>query len=77
VWDHVYGSPEVGSSSPLKKLVIVLGLAASLSACAGPYGNTGYGSNQPPYSGYGPNTPVYYGPGYYAPHTSEHGTVQY
>jgi hypothetical protein len=23
------------------------------------------------------DTPVYYGPGYYPPHTSQHGTVQY
>jgi len=73
--DHVYGISEVKGSSMLKKLVIVLGLVASLPACVAPYGNTGYGYNEPPY-GYGPNTPVYYGP-YYAPPTSQHGTVQY
>jgi hypothetical protein len=56
----------------LKNLTIVFGLMAGLSACAVPYGTTGYGSTQPAYYG-----PVYYGPGYYPPHTSEHGTVQY
>ena len=61
----------------LKKLVIVLGLVAGLSACVGPYDNTGYGYNEPAYYGYSSNTPVYYGPGYYPPHTSQHGTVQY
>jgi hypothetical protein len=75
--DHVYGSIEVESSSMLKKLVVVLGLVAGLSACAGPYDNTGYGYNEPAYYGYSSNTPVYYGPGYYPPHTSQHGTVQY
>lgn len=68
---------EVGSSPMLKKLVIVLGLVAGLSACVGPYGDTGYGYNERAYYGYGSSTPAYYGPGYYAPHTSEHGTVQY
>jgi hypothetical protein len=52
-------------------------LVAGLSACVGPYGNTGYGYNEPAYYGYRSNTPVYYGPGYYPPHTSQHGTVQY
>jgi hypothetical protein len=76
----------------LKNLAIVLGLAAGLSACTGPYGYNGYGNgygyNRPAYSGYGYNTPVYYGygyntPEYYggsydpnAPRTSQHGTVQ-
>ena len=75
--DHVYRSIEVESPSMLKKLVIVLGLVAGLSACVGPYDNTGYGYNEPTYYGYRSNTPVYYGPGYYPPHTSQHGTVQY
>ena len=74
--EHVYGIIQVESSSMLKKLVIVLGLVAGLSACVGPYGDTGYGYSELAY-GYGPNTPVYYGPGYYPPHTSQHGTVQY
>jgi hypothetical protein len=56
----------------LKNLTIVFGLMVGLSACAVPYGTTGYGSTEPAYYG-----PVYYGPGYYPPHTSEHGTVQY
>lgn len=59
-----------------KHLMVVVGLVAGLSACAGPYGypgydNTGYGYNEPAYYG-----PVYYGPGYYPVHTSTHGTVQ-
>jgi hypothetical protein len=54
-----------------KNLAIACGLAAGLSACAAPYGNTGYGYAEPAYYG-----PVYYGPGYYPIHTSEHGTVQ-
>ena len=41
--DHVYGIIEVASSSMLKKLVIVLGLVTGLSACVGPYSNTGDG----------------------------------
>jgi hypothetical protein len=50
----------------LKKLTIVLGLVAGLSACMGPhgyngYGGTGYGYNQPAYYGYSYNSPVYYG----------------
>ena len=75
--DHVYGIIEVESSSMLKKLVIVLGLVTGLSACVGPYSNTGYGYNEPAYYGYSSSIPVYYGPGYYPPHTSQHGTVQY
>ena len=76
--NHVYPSMEVESSSMLRKLAIVLALIAGLSACVGPappYGNPGYGYTGP--AVYGPNNPVYYGPGYYPPHTSEHGTVQY
>jgi hypothetical protein len=59
-----------GTESPmLKKLTIVVGLVAGLSACVGPYGyngygNTGYGYNKPAYYGYGYNTPFYYGTGY-------------
>jgi hypothetical protein len=50
----------------LKKLAIVLGLVAGLSACMGPYGyngygGTGYGYNQPAYYGYDYNRPAYYG----------------
>ncbi len=75
--NHVCRILEVEGYSMLKKLAIVLGLVAGLSACVGPYGDTGYGYNQPAFYGYGSNTPVYYGPGYYyAPHTSQHGTVQ-
>jgi hypothetical protein len=53
----------------LKKLTIVVGLVAGLSAGVGPYGyngygNTGYGYNKPAYYGYGYNTPFYYGTGY-------------
>ena len=53
----------------LKKLTIVVGLVAGLSAYVGPYGyngygNTGYGYNKPAYYGYGYNTPFYYGTGY-------------
>lgn len=60
----------------LKNLAIALGLMAGLSACAAPYGytgydNPGYGYNEPAYYG-----PVYYEPGYYPIHTSQHGTVQ-
>ena len=60
--------------SDAQNLAIVLGLVTGLSVCAGPYGNTGYGYDEPVY-GYGYNTPVYYGPGY--PHPSQHRTVQY
>jgi hypothetical protein len=56
-------------SPMLKNLMIVFGLVAGLSACAAPYGYTGYA--EPAYYG-----PVYYGPGYYPIHTSPHGTVQ-
>jgi hypothetical protein len=62
----------------LKNLTIVFGLVAGLSACAAPYGytgygDTGYGYSEPTYYGYS-NQPVYYGPGY--PHISQHGQVQ-
>jgi hypothetical protein len=75
--DHVYQSDRDTSSPFSTKLLIVLGLVAGLSACAEPYGNAGYGYNEPAYYTYGPNTPVYYGPGYYFPRSSQHGTVQY
>jgi hypothetical protein len=40
----------------IKNLTIVFGLLASLSACAAPYGYTGYGD-----TGYGYSEPTYYG----------------
>ena len=55
----------------LKNLAIVLGLAAGLSACMGPYGYSGYGAgygyNRPANYGYGYNTPANYGYGYNTP----------
>jgi hypothetical protein len=64
-------------SPMLKKLAIVFGLVAGLSACMSPYGyngysDTGYGYNRPAaYYGYSYDRPVYYGAGY-----GQHGTVQ-
>ena len=58
-------------------LLVVLGLLAGLSACVAPYGYTGYGYNEPAYYAPGYYGPGYYAPpGYYLPHTSQHGTVQ-
>ena len=70
---------KVVGSPMLKRLLVVLGLAAGLSACVAPVpppGYPGYGYSGPAVYGNNPNGPVYYGPGYYPPHTSEHGTVQ-